>query len=203
MRVGILGGSFNPPHLGHLALARTALESGLVDRVCLIPAATPPHKVVSGHVDAAKRSAMAHLLAGEDDRLSVDDIELRRSGPSYTIDTLHELRAANPGVSYRIIIGSDLAKTFATWRSYREILEIAPPLVAERPDDVFHGDADYAGMTPDEIQVMKKGRFEMEPVDISSTMIRRLVSEGAPDASLLLFLTGPVLSYVRDNRLYL
>ncbi|MDR1744642.1 MAG: nicotinate (nicotinamide) nucleotide adenylyltransferase [Planctomycetota bacterium] len=203
MRVGILGGSFNPPHRGHLALAQTVLDAGLADRVRLIPAATPPHKIVSGGVDAPSRLAMTRLLAREDGRIDVDDIELERAGLSYTIDTLRELIAENPGTAYRLIIGSDLAKTFATWREYREILRLAPPLVAERPDDPFRGDEEYPGMAPGDLRTLAAGRFDMRPVDVSSTKIRRLVAEGAGDATLSAYLTAPVLAFVRERRLYL
>lgn len=203
MRIGIFGGSFNPPHRGHLALARTALDSDLVDRVCLIPAATPPHKRISGGVDAPSRLAMAVLLASEDGRLEVDDIELERSGPSYTVDTLRQLIRQHPDVSYRLIIGSDLAKTFGTWREYREILRLAPPLVAERPDDVFRGEGDFAGMPPMDAAILERGRFAMKPVDISSTKVRRLVAAGADDADLLHYVTRPVLEFIRGHGLYL
>ncbi|MCC8180783.1 MAG: nicotinate-nicotinamide nucleotide adenylyltransferase, partial [Planctomycetes bacterium] len=87
MTVGILGGSFNPPHRGHLALARTVLDQGLVDEVVLIPAASPPHKPPL-QADAPTRLAMSRLLAQEDARLAVSDIELHRAGPSFTVDTV-------------------------------------------------------------------------------------------------------------------
>ena len=203
MRIGLFGGSFNPPHLGHLALARTVLDLNLADRVCLVPAATPPHKRISGGVDAESRLAMARLMASEDKRLNADDIELERAGPSYTIDTLRQLIAQHPDATYRLIIGSDLAKTFATWREYREILRLAPPLVAERPDDMFRGEGDFAGMPPEDAAVLKNGRFTMDPVDISSTKVRGLVAEGADDAVLLHYITAPVLAFIRERHLYL
>ncbi len=203
MRVGILGGSFNPPHRGHLALARTVLDAGLVDRALLIPAATPPHKILSGGADALSRLAMTRLLAEEDGRIDVDDIELGRGGLSYTVDTLRELVRAHPGTAYRLIIGSDLAKTFATWREYGAILRLAPPLVAERPDDPFRGDAEeYAGLSPEDARTLADGRFFMQPVDVSSTKVRRLLAEGAGDAALSPYLTAPVLAYVRERGLY-
>lgn len=201
-RVGILGGSFNPPHRGHLALARTVLDLGLADRVCLIPASVPPHKILSGHVDAPIRLAMARILAREDLRLDVDDIELGRAGPSYTVDTLRELIRSNPGRTYRIVIGSDLAKTFATWREYREILRIAPPLVAERPGFAFRGAGDFPGMSPGEAAALSAGRFDMRPIDISSTAVRALVARGAGDAELERYVTPPLLAFIREKRLY-
>lgn len=204
MRAGILGGSFNPPHRGHLSLARAALASGRIDRVILIPAAAPPHKAVPTQADTSQRLAMTRLLARGDAALSVDDLELRRAGPSYTVDTVRALLAGSPGLGLRLIIGSDLAKTFATWREYRELLRLAPPLVAERPDDRF-GEPPaetYRGMSPEEIRIMEEGRFAMPPVDVSSTRVRRMLAEGAGDAELLEVLTEPVLRYIRERGLY-
>lgn len=201
MRVGVLGGSFNPPHLGHLALALTVLRLELVDRVCLVPAAVPPHKAQPGETPET-RLAMARLLAEEDERLLVDDLELHRDGPSFTIDTLETLAARNPAAQYRLIIGSDLAKTFVTWRAYSRILRLAPPLVAERPDSLFSGENDYSGLSRDEAAIMAAGRFAMRHVDISSTVVRRRVGEGAGDAELLALVTPPVLRYIREHHLY-
>ena len=204
MTVGILGGSFNPPHRGHLALARAVLDLGLAERVLLIPAAAPPHKMTPREAGPTVRLAMAELLAAEDLRLAADDLELRRAGPSFSIDTVRQLVAANPGVRYRLILGSDLAKSFATWREYRELLRLARPLVAERPDYVFSGrdGNEFAGMTEEEIGTMLSGRFEMPPVDVSSTKIRLLLEAGTEDAEMLGYLTAPVLRFIRESGLY-
>lgn len=200
--VGILGGSFNPPHVGHLALGRTVLDSGLADLVCLVPAASPPHKAVPAEADAETRMKMTQLLAEEDSRLCVDGLELRRQGPSFTIDTLRELSERNPDNTYRLIIGSDLAKTFSSWREYKAILRLAPPLVAERPDDPFSGKGDFPGMLPEEAAALSAGRFPMKPVDVSSTLIRRLFASGADDAELSRYLTPRVLAFIRRMGLY-
>lgn len=199
---GILGGSFNPPHRGHLALARTVLDLGLARRVILIPASIPPHKATPTQADARTRLAMARLLASEDDRLEVDDLELRRDGPSYTTDTLSALMNSNPGERFRVIIGSDLAKTFHTWRDYKRILAIAPPLVAERPDDIFGKPEDFAGMPTEDIRVILSGRFPMRHVDVSSTKVRALLERGADDGELLRYLTRPVVDFIRERGLY-
>lgn len=202
MTTGILGGSFNPPHRGHLALARTVLDLGLVDSVLLIPAAIPPHKATPRQADARTRLAMARLLAGEDDRILVTDLELHREGPSYTVDTVRELMAADPDTRYRLIIGSDLAKTFNTWKDYRLLLDIAPPLVAERPDDAFTGPGDFAAMPVADRDRILAGRFAMMPVDVSSTKVRDLLARGAGDEELLAYLTRPVVDFIRRRGLY-
>lgn len=204
MTTGILGGSFNPPHRGHLALARTVVDLGLVENVLLVPTAVPPHKATPSEASAETRLAMTRLLAGEDDRLAVDDLELRRSGPSYTIDTVRQLSAAHPGRRYRLIIGSDMAKIFSVWREYAALLELAPPLVARRPDAgpaVPEGEM-FPGLTPEQAAVLAGGLFPMRPMDVSSTRVRRLLAEGAGDAMLEPYLTGPVLAFIRERGLY-
>lgn len=205
MRVGILGGSFNPPHVGHLALARAVLDLDLVDRVCLIPAGAPPHKDLPREADAATRLAMARLLAEEDSRLEADGLELERSGRSYSIDTVRALYSRHPHNRYRLIIGSDMAKTFASWREFRVLLRLAPPLTAERPDSVFSdggGCSDFPGMTREECGAMRAGRFAMTPVEVSSTRVRALLAAGAEDGEMLRFLTASVLRFIREAGLY-
>ncbi len=201
MRTGILGGSFNPPHRGHLALALRVLDLGLVDAVLLIPAAIPPHKAAPG-VPPELRLAMTRLLAGEDGRLSVDDIEIRRIGPSFTVDTIRELRARRPEETFRLVIGSDMAKSFASWREYREILFAAPPLIAERPDFMLAA-GDFDNLREDEAAIMREGVFPMPHAHVNSTTVRGLVARGAGDGELLPLLTKPVLDFVRARGLYL
>ncbi|MDR2391184.1 MAG: nicotinate (nicotinamide) nucleotide adenylyltransferase [Planctomycetota bacterium] len=202
--VGILGGSFNPPHRGHLALARTTLDLGLVQTVLLVPAAHPPHKEIPRDADAPTRLRMAELLAAEDPRLSVDGLELSRSGPSYTIETIRELMAGRHENRYRLIIGSDMARIFASWREFREILRLAPPLVAGRSGIPFSGlpVPPYPGLSPEESAILAAGRFPMAPVDISSTAVRHLLQKGADDEELLVWLTRPVFDFIRANGLY-
>lgn len=202
--IGILGGSFNPPHRGHLALARTVLELALAEEVVLVPAAMPPHKAPPREADPPTRLAMARLLAAEDPRLSVDDLELRRAGPSYSVDTVRQLAAAHPENRYRLIIGSDMAASFASWREYRELLRLAPPLVAERPDSILSGTPEemFAGMKPEECAILFRGRFAMRPVDMSSTKIRELLRRGADDDALRPFLTPAILAFIRERDLY-
>ncbi|MCD7896234.1 MAG: nicotinate (nicotinamide) nucleotide adenylyltransferase [Planctomycetaceae bacterium] len=202
MRIGILGGSFNPPHRAHLKLAETVLDLGLVDRVCFIPTSIPPHKVIQYRTSPEMRLAMTRLLAGDDPRLSVDPIELSRSGPSYSLDTVRELMGRNPDNRYRLIIGSDMAKSFSSWLGYKDLLRLAPPLVAERPDDRIAGDDDFPVLTPDEQAVMASGRFPMPLMAVNSTLVRTLLQDGADDAALLPYLTEAVLGYIRKHGLY-
>lgn len=205
MATGILGGSFNPPHYGHLGLAEAALASGLVERILFIPAAVPPHKAAPAQADPATRLAMTELLAAGDPRLAVDGIELERSGPSYTADTLRALRERSPGTNYRLVIGSDMAKMFSSWRDYRALLRDAPPLVAERPDAKLEGGNAremFPGLPPEEAAVLMAGRFAMPPTPINSTLIRRRIAEGAGERELLGYMPAAILDFIRRRRLY-
>lgn len=204
MRVGILGGSFNPPHLGHLALARTVLDQGLVDRVLCIPAGIPPHKTLARGAADADRLAMTRLQAEADPRLDVSDIELCRPGRSYSIDTVHALLEQNPYQELHLIIGSDMAKIFAQWRQWQDLLRLAPPLVAQRPDHVLDPNpvVNYPGMDAAQWAVLEHGRFCMSPVAVNSTLVRQRIAAGAADAELQTFVLPSVLAYIRQHSLY-
>ena len=204
MRIGILGGSFNPPHFGHLRLAEAALASGRVDGILFVPAAEPPHKKTPVEADAATRLDMTRLLAADDPRLAVDGLELERTGPSFTIDTVHELLERNPANSYRLVIGSDMARMFAKWRDYRELLRLVPPLVAERPDAKLEGSPGmlYPGLLEDERAVLLAGRFAMPLVAINSTLIRERIRNGAAVGDIADLTPPGVLEYIRAHRLY-
>lgn len=134
----MLGGTFDPPHLGHLALARHALGELALDRVLLMPARQPPHKPARSadagnlRAGAAERLRMCRLVSRGEPRIAVSDLELRRESPSYTVDTLRELHAADPHASLVFILGADVARTLPTWREPRELLELAELAVAVR-----------------------------------------------------------------------
>lgn len=206
MHVGILGGSFNPPHFGHLALARAALATGEVASILFIPAATPPHKVISSGTSPDMRYQMTLLLAKEDVRMAVDPLELERTGPSYTIDTLRELTDQNLHNIYRLIIGSDMALMFSQWKDYREILRLAPPLVAERPDALLKRTQSatemFQDMDREDAEILFSGLFPMEPVPINSTLVRDRIQAGADEEELLRYLPASVLAYIKKYGLY-
>src|ERR1700733_3482241 len=109
VRVGILGGTFNPPHLGHLVCAQEAYRQLELARVMLIPASIPPHKPVEDEPGAEHRLELCRLAVQDDERFEVADLELRRDGPSYTVDTLEVLRAEAPNTELFLILGGDIA----------------------------------------------------------------------------------------------
>jgi nicotinate-nucleotide adenylyltransferase len=133
MRLGCLGGSFDPVHRGHLALAAACREAAELDEVLLVVAGSPPHKLERALAPARHRAAMAWLASRPHPWLDVDDREVRREGPCYTIDTVRELRRERPGARVFWIIGTDTLAELGTWRSVSDLSSLADFLPAVRP----------------------------------------------------------------------
>jgi len=196
-RVGLLGGTFNPPHLGHLLCAQEALLGLGLDRVLLVPAATPPHKAVEAEPGVGHRIAMCELAVSEDDRLGVSRVDADRAGPAYTVELLRILLAAAPGDELTFIVGGDMAAALPVWREPEAILALARLGVAERDGvrraDVVERLARLAGV-PERLAF-----FDMPRVDVSSSLLRRRAAAGLP----LRYLTpDPVAAYVAREGLY-
>lgn len=202
MRYGLLGGTFDPPHFGHLALARAALATGWIDRVLLMPAFDPPHKSRSDMTPAPLRLALAQALAEEDPRLDASPFEIDRGGTSYTIDTIRALLATHPADTFRLIVGADMALQMHTWREADALVPLARPMVAARPGSDLPPDflTDPApGLLPENRRILQDGRFPMEPVDISSTTLRAALAAGEDCRALV---PAPVLDCIRAHGLY-
>lgn len=202
IRVGFLGGTFDPPHRGHLALAQGALATGEIDRVLLVPCRIPPHKDRPDLTPASLRLHLTQLLAVEDPRLDVCDLELQREGPSFTIETIRELLRLYPDRSYRLIVGADMVPAFATWREAETLLELAPPLVGDRPGTVLP--ADLVADGPKDLSLrartlLQRGRFFLPPCPISSTMIRERMAAGE---DVTPFLPPRIAAYLYEHRCY-
>ncbi len=196
-RVGILGGTFNPPHVAHLVCASEAAAQLRLDRVLLTPVCVPPHKHPRKDPGAAERLELCRRAAAGDDRLDVCDIEVARGGPSYTVDTLRELRERMPDDDLTFILGGDAALGFASWREPEVVLELATLAVAER-----------AGAGRDEIAQLLRAAFgdsgsveffDMARIDISSSEIRTRVAEGRPIRYLV---PDAVLERIERSGLY-
>lgn len=202
LRIGLLGGTFNPPHRAHMALARAALGDGRVDRVAFVPAGQPPHKTPGELPPPGHRRAMVALLTREDPRFDLFDLELRRPGPSYTVDTVRALRAARPDARFRLIVGWDMARSFDSWREAGALAQYAPPLVAWRPDDGPASRPDPSELPAVIRPMAEEGYLAMPPSTISSTHIRARLRAGAGDAELAAWLPDAVLAYIRRFHLY-
>ena len=134
-RVAVFGGSFNPVHYGHLLLADEIVELVAVDRVLFVPAAQPPHKPAAHLAPAADRFAMVGLAIAGHEHLAVSDVELRRAGPSYTVDTLEELRRA--GDELFLVVGSETFLDLLTWRDPARIARLARLVIVPRAGSAF------------------------------------------------------------------
>jgi len=175
--VGILGGTFNPPHIAHLLCAQEALDRLGLERVVLMPAGRPPHKEVPGDPGAEERVALCRAAVADDPRFSVSTAEVDRDGPSYTVDTLRALHDAAPDDDLTFIVGGDMALSLPAWREPETILRLARLGVAERGSAVRADIAERLAPlgAPDRITF-----FDLPRVDVSSTDVRRRVAEGRP-----------------------
>ena len=177
MRIGVFGGTFNPPHLGHLVCAQEAYVQLGLDRVMLIPVFTPPHKPLEEEPGPEHRLELCRLAVAGDARLAVSDLETSRPRPSYTVDTLEELHANEPDTELFLILGGDVAAGLTRWRSPERVLTLATPVVANRRG------TPRARATAALSEVPGGGRakfFSMPWIGVSSTMIRRRVRARQP-----------------------
>jgi nicotinate-nucleotide adenylyltransferase len=196
MEVGILGGTFNPPHLGHLALAHAAASGLGLERVLLCPALLAPHKPTDLDPGAEHRLRMCRIAIDADPLLGVCTLELERPGPSYTVDTLRFIHARHPDAEVTLIVGADIARTLGSWREPGEILRLARLAVAERDG------AARAGVREALAALGGEGRtvfLDMAPVEVSSSLVRERAMAGTAIDELV----GPeVARYIARHDLY-
>ena len=177
MRVGILGGVFNPPHLGHLLCAQEAHDQLGLDSVVLVPVGEAPHRPIDADPGAGVRATLCDLATAGDDRFVTSRMEVERRGPSYTVDTLRTLRELAPGDALVLILGADQAARLSAWHAPEEVLELAIVAVAERRGsrrgEVRSAVSGLAGAE-------RVGFFDMPRIDISSSLVRERAAVGRP-----------------------
>ncbi len=197
MKLLLFGGTFDPPHLGHLHNLRAALAAVRPDAAVVMPAGTPPHKAAAG-APAALRFAMCACFADLDPRVTVSDWELRRPGPSYTVDTLAMLAERHPGAALYLAVGSDMLRTFTRWYRWQDILALAALVVQSRaPGD---GDALQAaahGLEAAGGRVLFTGEA---PLACASSAIRAGLAAG--DQSAWALLPPQAAAVITQNGLY-
>lgn len=176
-RLGVLGGSFDPIHLGHLVLAEGVREALGLEKVLLVPAGTPPHKLNHSMAAAEDRMEMTQLAAEGNPFLEVSDIEVRRSGPSYTIDTIRELADIHDGEVF-LIVGGDTVSELGTWKSVGELLRICSLAVGMRPGAELPGREELERKTGAGADQILTNVVNIPQMDISSTDIRKRAREG-------------------------
>lgn len=192
----MLGGTFNPPHLGHLAIASHAREQLALERVVLVPARLPPHKPVAEDPGGARRLEMCALLVAEATGLSVCAIELERDGPSYTVDTLNAIHTSDPEAELTFIVGADIAATLPSWHEPQRLLELASLAVAGRAG----GDRQATLAALAQVTRESRVRFLDSPVlDVSSSLVRERAATGEPLEGLV---GARVAGYIAEHGLY-
>lgn len=210
MPIGILGGTFDPVHHGHLRLALECLEQAALSQVRLIPLHTPPHRR-GARASGKQRLRMLELATHGSDKLVIDDCELARGGTSYTIDTLKLQRERLGGTPVCLIMGMDAFQTIHSWREWQSILDYAHILVADRPGEathVEHGDVasiyrQAATRDRQDLQRAPAGkifRIGMPLLEISATRIRTIIGEGRDPHFLL---PSAVIQFILKEKLYL
>ncbi len=193
-RIGMFGGAFDPPHVGHVALARAAVEQLGLDQLRVFPTGQAWHKARELS-PAGDRLAMARLAFADVPRAFVDERELRRSGPTYTVDTLRELQREFPQAVLLLVIGADQAEALHSWREGPEIARLATISIAARARPV---DAALQ-FDPSNLPPGRREPVELPSIPVSSTEIRRRVAAGEGISNLV---PAPVASYIDRHHLY-
>ncbi len=197
-RLGILGGSFNPPHKGHIHIAREAIKGAGLDRVVLIPCGTPPHKDLEKMTSADDRLEMTRICSGETSEFEVLDLEIKDPNPSYTVNTLKKLGDIYPDARLCFIVGGDSLSDMETWYNFKEIFKLAEIIAVSRGSidgENLKKTAEYykekygAHITP----------VDILPIDISSSEIRKRIWEGKDVSE---FVTPKVLEYIEKFEIY-
>lgn len=212
MKIGLMGGTFNPIHMAHLRIAEEARERCGLDRVLFIPVADPPHKPLAGEVPFGQRCRMVSLAIADNPAFELSDIEGRRGGKSYSIDTIGVFREQYPGAELYFIIGSDSFLELGTWHRYADILRSCNLIVVERPGRqvgdplsalpvAIQGELRYtpASRSLEHAAGTRVHFFAGCLLDISSSEIRRLAAAGH---SISYLVPPQVEAYIKEQRIY-
>lgn len=201
-RVGVFGGSFNPIHFGHLLVADEICEALSFDRMLFVPAAVPPHKPAAELASAEHRYRMTELAVNQHPRFAVSDVELRRRGPSYTVDTLLALRGEG---DLHLLIGSETFLDLLSWREPREVARLARLVVVPRSGEGFEPEAPPAQKVLHELGLSAFGSvdgpilYRAASLPISGSDLRSRARDGR---SLAYRMPEPVSAYIREHGLY-
>ena len=189
-RLGVFGGTFDPVHLGHLRAAEVAREALALDRILFMPAGKPPHRPAAV-ASALDRYAMLALANAAHPDFVLSDLELRREGPAYTVDTLEALQAMSPGSELFLIIGSDAFSEISTWREPERVLQLCTAAVVDRPG----ASAPFPEL-PAGARVVRVAR---PTLPFSSSEVRRLIKAGQ---SVRYVVPEAVADYIEKRGLY-
>ena len=197
-RVGIYGGTFAPPHIGHVEAARAFMKQMRLDYLFVIPAAIPPHKKLDFEIDPIHRLAMCDLAFSGIDGVIVSDLELRRGGVSYTVDTLRELTA--PDTRLFLFCGTDMFLTLDQWYQAEEIFKLCYPIYIRRENDPFITSKilkKIGEYTEKYNEIVR--RVVGDPIEISSSLVRKTLREGGDISKMV---DPKVAMYIQDHGLF-
>jgi nicotinate-nucleotide adenylyltransferase len=200
MRIGVFGGTFDPVHLGHLVTAEQCREQAGLDQVWFIPAARPPHKPSHHLTPFERRAEMLRLATAGHPAFRVSEIENERTGPSYTVDTLEELRRRHPDAELHLILGSDTLPDLPTWHESFRLPQLATLLLVARPGTPLPDPAGLRavlGLAPDD--PLQFQGIEVPLQEISSRDLRRRVAEGR---GIRYLVPRAVEQYIVEKSLY-
>lgn len=192
MRLAIFGGSFDPPHVGHLLAAGDASDRLSLDRIIFVPAATQPLKSGRAATPAEQRLTMVRLLVEGDPRFEVSPLEVERGGLSFTVDTLAYFAGAHPAAERFLLLGADVLGTFGQWREPARVLELARPVILER-------EGEPPAALPAGFDERRLLRLPTRRIDVSSTEIRERVRSAK---SIRGFVTDSVAAFIARGGLY-
>lgn len=196
--LGIMGGTFDPIHYGHLIAAECARVEYALERVIFVPAKTPPHKDAAGILDGDDRYFMVKIAVKDNPAFEVSDLELKRGGISYTVDTVRHFQSQYPGIDIYFIMGLDSLLIIDTWKDVDQILSICRFIVVTRPGYNMDNDEELKAKLPRDL--WERLFFMQIPgLDISSSDIRYRIGAGKP---IKYMLPPEVESYIRKNRIY-
>lgn len=188
-QIGVFGGTFDPIHFGHLLAAEQAREQAQLDEIWFMPARIPPHKERGGIASEQHRYNMVELAIADHSAFQATDIELKREGPSYTIDTMECLTRQHPELSFSFIIGGDMVEMLPKWRRYEDLIQLVHFIGLYRPGSRYDQHHMSAFVT----------LVEMPAWDLSSTLIREKVAAGK---SIRYLLPQTVETYIKEHGLY-
>ena len=194
--IGVLGSAFNPPHLGHLALAQEALWQLGLDEVVLVPTGQAPHKRIADDPGSEVRMEMTRMATADDERFSVSALEVEREGPSYTYETLEALAEERADRELVFVMGADAAVGLESWREPEQVVELASLAVARRAGV---SDADVAAVTRSLGCEGQATMLEMPQFGVSSSVVRERAKQGRP---LRYLVPDAVASFIEERGIY-
>ncbi len=200
MRIGVFGGSFDPIHYGHLILAENCREQAQLDQVLFMPCALSPHKLAGAHASDRQRLEMLDLAIGGHRDFVRSDMEIKRGGISYTVETLQTLTTENPENEWFFTMGADSLESFSSWREPEEILKMAKPIVVGRPGAELNLDVLEPFSSKQYVESLGELAVVSPLIDISSSEIRRRVGVGE---SIRFLVPRSVEKYIETQKLYL